>query len=343
VFVTFLPAFCLILLVGYRPFRWREDWTIPLGFATVTFIALVDIWVFSTACLTPHVGIATSSGSIMQIHFSELLFFASSFFAGERLAQIPLTLFFALGLVHWLRSGDRGMLAVYAIVLLTLLTLTILVMLVAGRYGYGLYPVFVVAAAMSADALVRRWAGTLFSDERLRLARWRWSALVGLILVAVMGASLELPKLLDSYARQRTLQHDVALAHVRDTRRPGDRVMSVYPMPAAILLGGIDYYMMGVIAFDELYQREHGIVDRWAGGVLVTHLDQFRRVFLANERVWLMVDQHETTKFSPVVLDFLDRVCEVRCEFLGGKLMLWDRMAGRFASFPEEGAEVNAY
>src|SRR5262249_1200276 len=151
----------------------------------------------------------------------------------------------------------------------------------AGRYCFALYPLLVSGAVISADALLRSWSRHLTTSAlaaTLALRR-RWFALMAALVSLAWVANAEFDKVVDSYDSTRFIEHHQAVQYVREHRQDGDKLMTVHPQAAAILCGEVDYFLQGVVHFDELYMTRHGIVDRWGGGRLVWKLDQLQDIF----------------------------------------------------------------
>ena len=343
--VTLIPAFFMGFLVFYRPFDWVKDRHILVGFLIVITITLGDMAIFAIRCLTQHVGIATSSGSILQLHLSDIGIFWTTFLVGNNRAHMFYSLFSLAGLVYWLKHPQPVVLMLYGTVLLTLATLTVLVMQVAGRYGYTVYPFLIITAVLTADAFIQTVAARLFSTEgdSMIFLKRRWVAMMVVILTVTAVSNIEFGKLTKSYNRLMSLQHQSTLEHVKRQMKPTDKIMSVHPMPAAIILGGIDYYLMEALSFDELWESNIGLIDRWAGGRLVSKTDHLRALFHAHERVWIILDEPETLKLSQEVVDFINRSCQVQFEFFGGKVYLWDKKVGLLGSAPDRWGEADRY
>ncbi len=346
VFVLLLPGYALGAFLFYRPFDLRRDAGTLYGLAAFLAVALLDVAVFSLVCLTQHVGVATTSGSIIQFHLRDLLVFPMTFFVGNNRANVFYTLLAGAGSVfYWRRRRlPAGVGMLYLTIAVMMATLTVMVQQLAGRYCYLIYPFLVILAVIAVGDMVReaarRWVP---AGGVVRLDRRRWTVLVGGILAAAMIVNIEPVKLAKSYHRKLNIEHETALRWIRRHRLPGDKIMSVYPMPAAILFGGIDYYLMQQISFDEVYRTERGVIDRWAGGRLVSKVDQLRRLFMRHDRMWIVIDEFEALKISEDFLDFIRRSCAVKKEFFGVRVFLWDATAGRLAAASDSGGAADDY
>ena len=61
IFITFLPGYFLAFLLCYRPFGWRADRNIWVGFLTMLIVSQLNIYSWAVLCLTPHVAVATTT------------------------------------------------------------------------------------------------------------------------------------------------------------------------------------------------------------------------------------------------------------------------------------------
>lgn len=332
IFATTFAALLLVFLVCYRPFDWRHDRNVWLGFALMMLVIWLDMRIFSMISLTPHVALSSRSEPLFVPHLTDVLGgntnvltqLATDFFWMNNGENALWTLLFLVGLVYWSRRAEPAMLTLYAIVLVSLPVLAVLVVPVNARYGYGLYPMFVAAAVITAWAMVRQIAGPdsrvsrLFTQQGAR----RYAGLAAAVLIATYLTGAELGKIGNSYAGYREIDYRRAWDYVAAHRRPGDKIAAVRTPGAGVVFGYADYYMMVGPSFDGLVQRGDAIVDRWAGGKLLWKTDQLRHALLQNERVWLVVDEPRLPRMIPGYAAFLHACCSVQTEFFGGQVLL---------------------
>jgi len=311
-------------------------------------LSLLDIYTWAIVCLTPHVAVATSTAPQVQLHFTTVRQSISGFtiilFWMVEEVNLLYSLAFLAGLVYWIRRPDRALLTLYLTIFGTLLTLTVLIVPVTNRYCSALYPLLVAGAMVSADALLRELAArfSLLGSTTLPVDR-RWRTLMaGLLLLACL-LNCEFNKVVGSYDRLRFMDHHAAVEFIDRNKKPGDKVMSVRPPASAIILKGVDFYAMVNIHFDEIYMRRHGLTDRFAGGLLVWKLDQLRKVFLENDRIWIVLDERRGRALSGPMAAFIAHSCSVEYEFFGGQVLLWERKAGRYHTGPSRGGEDDSF
>jgi hypothetical protein len=343
VYVITFPGFCIAGLYFYRPFRWKENINVVVAFAVAMAITLYDMAMFVVLCLTANVGISTSSASIMQLHLFNPTVFFNVMFLGNLRGQYAFSVLFFLGFAIWIRNPKKSIATLYIVVITGVVTVTILVVQIAARYVYLLYPFLMMIAVATADLLLRRIgnyvSGRGPSDGWMRPT---WYRIASTLTVAALVVSFEPAKIVQSYGQGINLGHEAAYRFIAEHHRGGDVVITESPMSGAIVLYGVDYYLMDPVAFDELYRQPRGVVDRWAGGVFLSKLEQVQRVLQSHERVWIIVDWVESAKMPMELNEFLESARDVY-EFFGGRLLLWDQTGGRLVVSPHRGGAYDDF
>ncbi|GAA3915354.1 hypothetical protein [Litoribacillus peritrichatus] len=351
VFVIVFPAYSIAFVLFYKKFDWKNDLHLVIGFITTMLIIIIDIYIFTVTCLTPHVSVATTSGSILQLHLSNIMGFSNTFLVGNNRANLLLTIVALIGFFFWIRKANKIIYLFYLMIVLTLITATVLIMQIAARYLIVIYPYLIILCVLSlyyapaylARRLSKKEELNLVDPVKLSLLRNRWITASRVLIFATLFINLELWKTLDSYGHPRFTQHVTALEYIAKHREEQDKLISVHPMPAAILFGGIDYYLMDKVFFDELYVVDHGAVDRWSGGVLVSNIDKMREVFLRHDRVWVVLDELEMRNLSLELRDFIRESTVIQKEYFGVEVILWDKTHGKLAMINDRGGAYNRY
>jgi len=344
VFVTMFPGLCIAGYFYYRPFRLAEDWRILAGTFAVLAITVVDMAIFQVMCLTQHVNVGTTSGSILQLHTLDLMAFASSFLSGTLRSHFFLTVLLVAVLVMRTRTSNPGVGVGLVLVIVGIVVTTILVVQVANRYLFILKPVLLITVWAAVREIVIEWSERLYPGPNGLVLRRRWKGMVFALLGAAVIADSEAWRTLGSRTHKTILQHYDAYRYIAENKRPGDKVVSVSPMSAAIVLGELDYYLMESLYFDEIYvSSEDGIIDRWSGGQLISNVERLQQVFLENERVWVMLNIQEGVKFSDELLRYLSGVTEVQKAFFGGEVHLWERSKGLSAPVARLGRDIVSF
>jgi 4-amino-4-deoxy-L-arabinose transferase-like glycosyltransferase len=345
VFITTFPAFFVAFLACYRPFDWKNDWRILLGTGTVVVVLFIDLAIFYFWCLTPLVAISTSTGSITQLHLFNVTIFSNTALLGNNNANLLYSSTALLGLLYWVKKPQAPILVLYSLVGLTIIMLTVLVVQSASRYIFPLYPFIVMLSILTIDAVLQTSANDFFPGalESLQGTKKRWIGLMAAIIGSIVLCNMEPWKTVFAYGHPLNLEHQEGFEYIRQHKQDRDKIMSVHPMTAAILFGGIDYYLANPISFDEVYSVERGIIERWAGGKLISKIDQIRELFHQHQRLWIMLDELETLKMPPEILDFLARSTTVEYELFGVKILLWDHAAGRYTTAIDQGGAGDSY
>lgn len=346
VFIVTFPGFCIAAFLFYRPFRLAENWNVVFGFAAMMIVIIFDLFVFAVVCLTPHVGIATSSASIMQFHVLFPYAFPNTFFIGNLRSSLLFSALFVIGVIGSFFRPVPAVVTLQVLIVATLVTVTVLVVQVAARYLFAIYPLLIITAVIAADDTIRRTAHMVMLRARvatlLPTVR-RWSAIMFAIAASLFLVNQDLYHLAKSYTGRINLAHKSGFQYIADHYQAGDRIISASPMAAAIVLNRLDYYLMNLVFFDEVYRTPAGVVDRWSGGTLISKVDQLRDVLLSNERVWLMVDESEVRTFDRELALFVDGTGTTVYEFFGGRVILWEREGGRLPLAPDRGGAIDTF
>ena len=285
------PGYCMAGLYFYRPWRWRENINVCVGFVAVLGLVLYDIGIFEVMTLTANIGISSSSAPALLLHVWNPTVLPVSFFLGYLERGLTFSIPFFLGFVYWLAKPNRAITTLYLQVMFGLVTATILVVQIENRYVYIFYPFLVVIGAVTVDSALQDAARKLsaYAGDWREPLRSRWLGTAGALCAVFLMTAMEPWKTWQGYNRQINTEQEFGFWYVADHKRPGDIVLANTPDAAATVTHGLDYYLSGIIFFDALYQRGNEIVERWAGGDFVSNLDMFRNVLLTHDRVWLVI------------------------------------------------------
>jgi hypothetical protein len=121
-------------------------------------------------------------------------------------------------------------------------------------------------------------------------------------------------------------------------------VISSSPFGAAIVLGGIDYYLPGTLSFDTLYSHNGRVIDRWAGGVVISNLDQLSRIQEQAQRIWVHLDDHKQNNFPPEMRDYIEKFGQPVQESFATRVRLWQKDDGQLPErIPNSGKDLGTY
>ena len=308
VFVLTFPGFCIAGLYFYRPWRWRENLNVCIGFVAVMGLAIYDIVIFEIMTLTANNGISSSDLPAMLLHVLSVATLAVSFFAGQAHGHLIFSLPFFVGLVYWVRRSNRYIGTLYIQIICGLITGTVLVMQIQNRYVYLFYPFLIVVAAVTADAILRdiAYAISAFAGSGAEPLRRRWlSAAGGLVGIGLL-VGVEPGRTWRSFNWATITQEESGFRFVVDHRLPGDAVLATSPDSVATVVGDLDYTLTYDLQFDTLYQPGDEIVDRWSGGKVLSNLDMLRKVLITHDRVWLVLTDAKFRNYPQAWQDLLD-------------------------------------
>ena len=344
VFVLAFPGYCMAGLYFYRPWRWRGNINVCVGFVTVLGLTLYDIGIFEVMTLTANVGISSSSAPALLLHVWNPTVMPASFFLGYLERGLTFSVPFFVGLIYWIIKPNRQVATLYLQVIFGLAAATILVVQIENRYVYIFYPFLVVIAVVTVDAMLRDAAHMVSAHG----GRWReplrrrWLGAAGVLCAIFLMGAMEPWKTWQAYHRQMNTEQESGFWYVVDHKRPGDVILTNSPDAPATVNHGLDYYLSGIIFFDALYQRDNEIVDRWAGGDFLSNIDMFRNVLLTHDRVWLVMLNNLSRPYPPDWVDMID-AAETKYEWWGGKVLLWERKAGALPLTADGGGAINSY
>jgi len=342
--LTLLPCFLIGFLFFYRPFRLSVDWPIVLGSFMVLAIYASDGIIFSVKCLTPWAALSAATDSYLKLHLSDVTALINLFFVGPTRMYTLYSFFFFLGFLYFLQRRDGKLVFLFIAVFLNLIVLTILLYQVADRYTYAIYPLFIMLAVYSAvctiESLGRRFEFILENLLPLR------NLACGCIALLLIG-NIEPGRVLAGYQDAIARFNPQVFEYVRVHRQPGDVVIANLPSAPAIAFSGLDYYLPSslVLPFDGVYLHEGRLIDRWAGGVALTNLDQMSHVLETAKRVWLQLDDTQPPQNHQLaqLYDYLQTFGQPVLDTYGVRLRLWQREDGRLPRVPNQGKDLGDY
>jgi hypothetical protein len=339
--VTLLPCFLLGFIFFYRKIRFPHDWSIFVGASMVMIITIYDILFFGIKCLTPWVALAITTDSIIKPHLLNVTGFISSFFVGfNRMHTIYSFLFFG-GFLYFLRKKEGIIIWLFSSIFFNLIVTTILVRQLSYRYVYAIYPLFIILAIYSA---VELWGKVGDIYERFLQHRLPLKQIALIYLALLLCFNIEPLRVLSAYHTSIFMRNNEMFEYIKSHRKSGDVVISSSPFGAAIVLGGIDYYLPGTLSFDTLYSHNGRVIDRWAGGVVISNLDQLSRIQEQAQRIWVHLDDHKQNNFPPEMSDYIEKFGQPVQESFATRVRLWQKDDGRLPErIPNSGKDLGTY
>jgi hypothetical protein len=345
--VLFLPGFLIGFLWFYRPLNF-SDWRIGLGSLLTLVIYAYDIIFFSIRCLTPLVALSTSTDSYLKFHLSDINQFFNLFFVGPDRASTIYSFFFFLGFIYFLIKKNKEILFLFVCIFLNLALLTLTTYQIAPRYTYALYPLFILLVFYSAFCLLKELGYLLERVARTQLPL-RKIAIAALVLLLVFN--LEPGRVLAAYHSAFNKLNTQAYEYVQEHQQPGDIIVSATPFPAAIIHGGLDYFLIPAFRssvnfpFDTVYSHNGQIIERWAGGSVISNVDQMNHVLANANRVWIILDDDKLDGWivDPEFSLYFKTLGKPVMATFGTQVRLWKREDGLLPRLPSQGRDIGTY
>ena len=227
--VLLLPSFCLCyLFVGPR-YSVRQRWSHFFGLAALLSIVLLDVGVFTIMCLTPFVGIGETCRSIISLHYSDLPYFSTAFFAGDGRLNVIFAAFFFLGVPFWMARKNRMMVFLSSYVLIALVVTSLFVMQIATRYSYHIYPLLMLLAVIAAVDIFKTMADLVLRTTDMRPAMLAQTGCA--FVITAMFLSYQPGRIARSFNTRISRSDLLAYKYVRQHLRP--TIWSCAPSPRA--------------------------------------------------------------------------------------------------------------
>ncbi len=338
--LTILPVFLLGFLFFYRPFRLLHDWQIVLGSIMTLTIFIYCLGFSSIRLLTPLPAIADSTASYLRLHFFNITDLTANFFIGSDRIQTIYTLFFLMGFIYFLKHRNFSIIFLYSSIIVQVFIVTIISYQSDERYVYGVYPVFVLLAIYSAICITES-VGNRLQLLLSGLLPLRAIAL-SLTLILLIG-NIQPTRVLAGYQESINRRNDQIFKYIRTHKEIGDVVISPLPSLSVIYLGHLDYFLMGTGYFDATYWHDGRLIDRWAGGVVVSNLDQLNRVLEKSKRVWIHIEDTRESRFQPSTWQYIQTLGKPVIDTFGTRLRLWQPEDNLPSRIPNEGKDLGAY
>ena len=339
--IVLVPIFLLGFVMFYKPFSLRKDWPLFIGAGLSLAILFFDIYVFEAKCLTPSVALGRTTDSIVKPHLQHVTSFFSTFFTGSSGIHIIYSVFFFTGLLVTILRRDRQKLFLYLSVLVFIAEITVLLRQISLRYTSPFYPMFVMLAVLGAFDVVRLLAQRFGTNP---LERRSLRTGLATILLVVFALGEEYPRLMTSSEQRIVRATTEVTRYIRKHSEDSDIVISPSAPPAAVELGGLDYYIPSEILFFDIPYRDGNVVrDRWGGGVLLSNPESFSRVFEDAERVWIYYDDLTEARLGPDMLYYLRTTGQPVMESYAAKLRMWQRDRDPIPLAPHQGRDLGAY
>jgi hypothetical protein len=332
VVIILVPAFFVGYLLFAKPFNWRDSKVLSSGLVTFFFIVAIDGITFNTLCLTNLAGISPVTGSIISPHLVDLFGYILDLFVGQGRANVLLTVLFFAALPIWFYRQDKVFVFLFLVIVLTLLAATSLIMQVRPRYIFALYPIFILMALSGLFELL--CSKQKVAENDITGASFQsMGRLVGTFAIVItVGAliwSQQPVRLWESYSQHINAGDMEATRFVSSHRKPGDLLITAHPQAGLYFSQKVDYYLMGWVAFDEIFRKNGVMIDRWWGGELIDSVDKLRYVLERAERAWIVIGELRFTRqLDNDTKEFLKKNLRLVYQPFNSNVYLWEKPKG---------------
>ncbi|MEE3715561.1 glycosyltransferase family 39 protein [Tumidithrix elongata RA019] len=340
--VTFIPCFLIGFLYFYRPFRLFKEWQIILGSFMLLGVYSFNAFVFVTKTLTPLVAQSSRTVSQIRLHLSDVSGFLSILFAGSSRMSVIYAMFFILSFAYFLKQRNGKLVFLYSSILINIVLLTILAFDITPRYLYSNYWLFVTVTIYGAICITESLGTKLDSVLRIIIPFKKLALFSTLILLL---CNLEVSRVLESYKEEVNVQNDEVFAYIKNNLQLGDIVISNYPPAALTSSVKLDYNLSKITDTDfaDLYLENGLVVNRGAGSIAITNLDQMPRILSNANRVWIHQEQFLEERLPASFVNYFQTLGKIVMQPFGSRLRLWQPQDGIPRSLPNEGKDVGSY
>ncbi|WP_017316201.1 ArnT family glycosyltransferase [Mastigocladopsis repens] len=338
--LTILPAFFIGFLYFYRPFRLFKDWQIVVGSLMTLIIFIFCLGFSSIRLLTPLAALSDSTASYLRLHFSDITDLTANLFIGPDRIQTIYSLCFLIGFLYFIKVRDNKLLYLCISIIIQVIVVTILCYQSEERYVYAIYPMFIVLAIYSVICIAESLGNRL---ELLLNGLLPLRAIALSFAILLLVCNIQPTRVLAGYQEAINRGNTQIFEYIRTYKQANDVVISPSPSFGAISLGGLNYFLMGTNFIDGLYWHEGRLIDRWAGGVVVSNLDQINRILEKSQRVWIHVDDVRKSRFNADTWQYIETLGKPIIDSFGTRLRLWQPEDGLPSRKPNKGKDLGAY
>lgn len=337
--LTLLPAFLLGFLYFYRPFKFLKDLHIVVGSLLTLSIFIYCLGFSSIKLLTPLAAISDSTASYLRLHFSNITELTANIFIGPDRMQTIYSLFFTMGLIYFIKNKSGKNIYLSVSIILQIIIVTLISYQTDERYIYAIYPIFILQAIHSAIHITKNLAHQLkLIFQQLPLQRLALS-----ITILVLILNIQPGRVLFGYQESINKRNSQIFEYIKTHKQAGDVVISPLPSLAVTNLGKIDYFLMGTGYFDAIYWNKDKLIDRWAGGQVITNPDQINNILEKSKRVWIHLEDSREGRFERNTWEYVETLGKPVIDSFGTRLRLWQPENGIPRLITNRGKDLGAY
>jgi hypothetical protein len=210
------------------------------------------------------------------------------------------------------------------------------------RYEYYLIPLWILLSVYGIGECAR------FVVPAWRKIPVRAALVFGWIVIAVCSWSPW--RIVTSYDSAIGADPMRALGFVAANFRPGDRIATSEPHPAAAMMdiGQSDYDLSIPILQDFVLRKAGKLVDRSSASDVIGNLDELQQAIAKNDRLWIVCSREQMHARGQNILWqypgarvqlYLRNNCRLAFRSYLWSVYLWDRSAGHYSAFREKPAD----
>jgi hypothetical protein len=332
------PVFTLCYVLFGKRRAWPDEVRVAvIAVCALAFVAL-DLGWFALKCTTALEGVTARIEASFGWSFEKPTNLLALLVGYSRL-HLALSAFLLPGFVIAVRRNHTVWTFLYFYLALSVVVVNVLITGKGFRYQYHLISIWIILCLYGMQAC----ANWLLPQRADVLSRAVLAG--GWILVVVLSWSpWRIPP---SY--NESLQGDPvrALRFVSDNLRSGDRIAisECFPQAALLETGRCDYDLNIPIYYDFVYRKGSYLLDRNAGARTIGHVDELRRLFAQNERLWvafcrqqiMLRDRDIQWKYPGARAEsYLRENAQLVYRSYLWDVFLWDRRAGQYSPFREK-------
>jgi Dolichyl-phosphate-mannose-protein mannosyltransferase len=335
----------LPLAVCWIQFGKRRSWPddVRLLVAAGCALALIglDYAFFKIKCLTALEGVSPRIEARIGWCFDD----PANFFAllvGYSRLHLVLSAFLIPGFIASWRRQRNVWTCLYIYFFLSICVTNLLITNKGFRYEYYLIPLWIILSIYGISESAR------FVIPAWRKISVRAVLVLGWIVIALCSWSPW--RLVTSYDSAIGADPMRALGFVAANFRPGDRIATSEPHPAAALMdiGRSDYDLSVPILHDFVLRKAGKLVDRSSASDVIGNLDELQQAIAKNDRLWIVCSREQMHARGQNILWqypgarvqlYLRNNCRLAFRSYLWSVYLWDRSAGHYSAFREKPAD----
>jgi hypothetical protein len=335
-----LPLAICWLVFGQRR-SWPDEVRLLVAAGCALALVGLDYAFFKIKCLTALEGVSPRIEARIGWCFGD----PANFFAllvGYSRLHLVLSAFLVPGFIASWRRQKNIWTCLYIYFFLSICVTNLLITNKGFRYEYYLIPLWILLSVYGIGECAR------FVVPAWRKIPVRAALVFGWIVIAICSWSPW--RIVTSYDSAIGADPMRALGFVAANFRPGDRIATSEPHPAAALMdiGQSDYDLSVPILHDFVLRKAGKLVDRSSASDVIGNLDELQQAIAKNDRLWIVCSREQMHARGQNILWqypgarvqlYLRNNCRLAFRSYLWSVYLWDRSAGHYSAFREKPAD----